>query len=143
LYIDLDGIVKAFNHKTGDTAEIKFDLRGWTTSSVCSGTINDKFGNVKYRIEGTWLERLYLINAENAATPNTDDITAHSQMYSLLNQQRDSILKNKTTIEDNILKGNLDAVKGSVYADRYLTDMSTRMSSIETSRKSELELVIR
>lgn len=64
MYIDLDGIVKAFNHKTGDTAEIKFDLRGWTTSSVCSGTINDKFGNVKYRIEGTWLERLYLINEE-------------------------------------------------------------------------------
>jgi hypothetical protein len=64
LYIDLDGIVKAFNHKTGDTAEIKFELRGWTTSSVCSGTINDKFGNVKYRIEGTWLERLYLINEE-------------------------------------------------------------------------------
>ena len=64
MYIDLDGIVKGFNHKTGDTAEIKFDLRGWTTSSVCSGTINDKFGNVKYRIEGTWLERLYLINEE-------------------------------------------------------------------------------
>jgi hypothetical protein len=64
LYIDLDGIVKAFNHKTGDTAEIKFELRGWTTSSVCSGTINDRFGNVKYRIEGTWLERLYLINEE-------------------------------------------------------------------------------
>jgi hypothetical protein len=64
LYIDLDGIVKAFNHKTGDTAEIKFDLRGWTTSSVCSGTINDKLGNVKYRIEGTWLEKLYLVDEE-------------------------------------------------------------------------------
>ena len=96
---------------------------------------SDQLNTLDKRIDE---QKLYLINAENAATPNTDDITAHSQMYSLLNEQRDSILKNKTTIEDNILKGNLDAVKGSVYADRYLTDMSTRMSSIDTSRKSEL-----
>ena len=37
-------------------------MRGWTTSSVCSGTINDRFGNVVYRIEGTWLEKLFLVN---------------------------------------------------------------------------------
>lgn len=96
---------------------------------------SDQLNTLDKRIDE---QRLYLINAENAAKPNTDDITAHSQMYSLLNQQRDSVLKNKTTIEDSILKGNLDAVKGSVYADRYLTDMSTRMSSIDTSRKSEV-----
>jgi len=96
---------------------------------------SDQLNTLDKRIDE---QKLYLINAENAATPNTDDITAHSQMYSLLNEQRDSILKNKTTIEDNILKGNLDAVKGNVYADRYLTDMSTRMSSIDTSRKSEI-----
>jgi hypothetical protein len=96
---------------------------------------SDQLNTLDKRIDE---QKLYLINAENAAKPNTDDITAHSQMYSLLNQQRDSVLKNKTTIEDSILKGNLDAVKGSVYADRYLTDMSTRMSSIETSRKSEV-----
>jgi hypothetical protein len=83
-------------------------------------------------------QKLYLINAENAANPNTDDITAHSQMYELLNQQKDAILKNKTTIQDSILKGDLDAAKGSVYADRYLTDMSARMASVETSRKSEV-----
>jgi len=96
---------------------------------------SDQLNTLDKRIDE---QKLYLIDAENAAKPNTDDITAHSQMYSLLNQQRDSILKNKTTIEDSILKGNLDAVKSSVYADRYLTDMSTRMSSIETSRKSEV-----
>ena len=83
-------------------------------------------------------QKLYLINAENAAKPNPDDIATHSKMYSLLNEQRDSILKNKNTIQDSILKGNLDAAKGSVYADRYLTDMSARMASVETSGKSEL-----
>lgn len=83
-------------------------------------------------------QKLYLINAENAAKPNPDDVATHSKMYSLLIEQRESILKNKNTIQDSILKGNLDAAKGSVYADRYLTDMSARMASVETSNKNEL-----
>ena len=30
LYVDVDGQIEAINHKTGDRAAIKFNLKGWT-----------------------------------------------------------------------------------------------------------------
>lgn len=37
MYVDVDGQTDAINHKTGDRADIKFNLRGWSTLSTIEG----------------------------------------------------------------------------------------------------------
>lgn len=44
LYVDVDGQIEAINHKTGDRADIKFNLKGWTTQSTMEAKIFDGQG---------------------------------------------------------------------------------------------------
>ena len=54
IYIDLEGVIKGLNNKTGDTCEIKCTPRNWTESSQISGFCADKDGNIIYQITGRW-----------------------------------------------------------------------------------------
>ena len=58
MYLDIDGTLRAINKTTGDTLEIEFTKRGWTSSSSLSGKCMDKNGRVVYKIEGSWLDKV-------------------------------------------------------------------------------------
>lgn len=58
IYIDLEGVIKGLNKKTGDTCEIKCTPRSWTESSQISGFCADKDGNIIYQIMGRWQDKI-------------------------------------------------------------------------------------
>lgn len=63
MYVDVAGEAEAINHKTGERAELKFNTRGWSVLSTMEGKIFDSAGTLQYTIEGSWLDRLYLISS--------------------------------------------------------------------------------
>ena len=62
MYIDVEGDVEAVNNKTGERADIKFNTRGWSVESTLDCKIYDAHGSHVYNIEGSWLNRLYLVS---------------------------------------------------------------------------------
>ena len=61
-FLDIDGKLKSINKTTGDTLEVNFTTRGWTTSSGLSGKCLDSTGKTIYKIEGSWLDKLTIID---------------------------------------------------------------------------------
>lgn len=95
---------------------------------------NSKLAEIDNQIEK---QRMYLFTAENAPGYSREDIETHAGLYKDLNSTRDMLLENKNNA---ILKAleNPDAVKGSLYSDAYLSNMSLIMSSAERAEDYEL-----
>ena len=64
VYIDFEGTVDAINHNTNEKAIINFQPRGWTTSSLLTGSIFDSNGTEVYKLEGTWLDKVYMVSCK-------------------------------------------------------------------------------
>ena len=64
VYIDFEGTIDAINHKTNEKAVIQFHPRGWTTDSLLIGSIFDSEGNEAYKLEGSWIDKVYMISTK-------------------------------------------------------------------------------
>ena len=64
-YFHQYGVMTATNAKNGDMAEIHFKEKPFfgTADTKCSGVIQDKYGDVKYLIEGDWKTHIDFIDA--------------------------------------------------------------------------------
>lgn len=64
LYIDFNKDMYAVNHATGERAILNFVERGWTCDSSVTGTMYDADGVEKYKITGSWMNKLVMTNIE-------------------------------------------------------------------------------
>lgn len=60
MYIDFHGPIQAINHSTGETAELTFYERSWTTDSKIEGSIMDSSRTKVYEIHGSWITKIFL-----------------------------------------------------------------------------------
>jgi hypothetical protein len=64
MYFDLEGECDGINERTGDTLNVKFNPRSWSSNSYITGSAKDKSGKVKYEISGSWIDKIYVTNLQ-------------------------------------------------------------------------------
>jgi hypothetical protein len=67
-YIEPQGKPTIMNHNTGETAEIEYKLRGWTSTKnkeTIHAVIKDSNGIPKYHIDGKYSENFILKNLDS------------------------------------------------------------------------------
>lgn len=66
MYIDFDGPTTVINHRTGERAELTYYTAGWSSQSRLEGKVFDANGTQKYKIEGSWYDKLVSVNLETS-----------------------------------------------------------------------------
>ena len=64
LYIDAEDQIKVTNYRTGETATINYIQRGWSSNPKLEGQIFDADNTLKWKIEGSWWDKLSMKNVE-------------------------------------------------------------------------------
>jgi hypothetical protein len=67
MYVDHFGKVEILNKTTGDVAVLNFHKKGWfeKVSNEVSGTVSDKFGNLRFKLMGQWHQQMSIVDVVN------------------------------------------------------------------------------